>query len=91
MTIALDGDLPAGPWLATVTLHSGRIERTAEATITFPAAGSSGAVEATAPQPSPLSAAPLVALLAAIALMVALSVSTVRRHRGGLARGLRIP
>jgi hypothetical protein len=34
--IELDPELPAGPWDATVTIKSGREERTAEATITFP-------------------------------------------------------
>ena len=36
VTVTLDGDLPAGPWLARVALRSGELERRAEATITFP-------------------------------------------------------
>jgi hypothetical protein len=36
VTIALDKRLPAGPWDARITLHSGRLERSAHATITFP-------------------------------------------------------
>jgi len=36
VTIALDKRIPAGPWGARITLHSGLIERSARATITFP-------------------------------------------------------
>jgi hypothetical protein len=42
--IVLDKQLPAGPWDATVTLHSGLVERSAKATITFPASGTSAPV-----------------------------------------------
>ena len=34
--IVLDKSLPDGPWDATVTIRSGRVERMAEGTITFP-------------------------------------------------------
>ncbi|MDP9220960.1 MAG: peptidase [Actinomycetota bacterium] len=44
VTIALDKRLPAGPWRASVTLHSGLLDRTGQATITFPDTGSSPAV-----------------------------------------------
>jgi hypothetical protein len=83
VTIALDGELPAGPWLATITLHSGRVERTAEATVTFPVSGSSRAVDATSPHRDPLSAAAVVALLAATALLAAL-VALRRRNARAL-------
>ncbi|KJE23875.1 hypothetical protein FF36_01808 [Frankia torreyi] len=36
VSFALDGQMPAGPWTATVTLHSGLVERTATAVIRFP-------------------------------------------------------
>ncbi|MCU1498188.1 MAG: hypothetical protein JWM47_2141 [Acidimicrobiales bacterium] len=49
VTIVLDGQLPAGPWDATVTLHSGLVERSAHATLTFPAAGVAAPVAATPP------------------------------------------
>jgi hypothetical protein len=39
VTIALAKQIPAGPWRATVILHSGSLVRTAQATITFPVAG----------------------------------------------------
>jgi LPXTG-motif cell wall-anchored protein len=43
VTIALDKRLPAGPWDARVTLHSGLLERSARGTITFPNTGTSHA------------------------------------------------
>jgi hypothetical protein len=36
VTIVLDRRLPAGPWKARVTLHSGLVERNRQATISFP-------------------------------------------------------
>jgi hypothetical protein len=44
VTITLDKRLPAGPWKAQITLKSGLLTRTGEATLTFPAAGSAAAV-----------------------------------------------
>jgi hypothetical protein len=37
--IALDTQIPAGPWDARITLRSGLLERSARATITFPVTG----------------------------------------------------
>ena len=39
VTIVLDTRLPAGPWDAHVTLHSGLLERSARARLTFPTPG----------------------------------------------------
>lgn len=39
VTVELDGNLPAGPWAVTIALRSGRVERTAHGTITFPSPG----------------------------------------------------
>ncbi|WP_261569038.1 DUF916 domain-containing protein [Frankia gtarii] len=36
VSFALDGQIPAGPWTATVKLHSGLVEGTATAVIRFP-------------------------------------------------------
>ena len=44
VSIALDKALPAGPWVAEITLRSGLVERTTRATITFPKAGAAAAV-----------------------------------------------
>jgi hypothetical protein len=48
VTIALDKQIPDGPWNARITLHSGLLERSARVTITFPATGTSPAVHTTA-------------------------------------------
>lgn len=40
VAIALDERVPEGPWDATLTLHSGLLERRATASITFPSSGS---------------------------------------------------
>lgn len=41
VTAVLAPEIPLGPWQAAVTVHSGLVERTAEAQITFPEAGES--------------------------------------------------
>ena len=50
VTVVLDKQVPAGPWEAGITLHSGLLERSAQATITFPDAGSSLPVETKTPE-----------------------------------------
>ena len=49
VTVVLDRQVPNGPWDAAVTLSSGLLERTAEATITFPEAGSAAPVSTSSP------------------------------------------
>lgn len=44
VTIVLDKALPAGPWLARIALRSGRLSRSATATITFPDAAGAQAL-----------------------------------------------
>jgi hypothetical protein len=51
VTIALDKDLPAGPWDARITLRSGLLERSARSTVTFPGAGTSPPVDTTSNRP----------------------------------------
>lgn len=51
VTIVLDKALPAGPWDARIILHSGLVERSARATITFPDAGAAPSVNTTSPRP----------------------------------------
>lgn len=41
---ALSKELPAGPWVATITLRSGILSTVAKGTITFPVSGSAAAV-----------------------------------------------
>lgn len=43
--------MPAGPWDAGTTLHSGPLEHTAQATLTFPDAGASPPTDTEAAQP----------------------------------------
>ncbi len=45
VAIALDQQLPAGPWTAAITLRSGLLERSAKARITFPAKGAAAPVK----------------------------------------------
>jgi hypothetical protein len=80
VTIILDKQLPAGPWDATITLHSGLLDRTARASLTFPDTGAAKAAPTTTPRPMwqyLLGAGLLVALLAFTALVLA----TRRRRR----------
>lgn len=81
VTIALDKQLPAGPWDAQITLRSGLLERSARATITFPAAGAAPAVFAAATRPGWLY--PAIAGLVVLLLLVigALLVLLRRRRR----------
>jgi hypothetical protein len=94
VTIALDTQLPAGPWDAQITLRSGLLERSARATITFPAAGAALAVP-TSTRPGwlyPVTAALVLLMLLGIAtLLVVLTrlrrrLQAVRRSPSGRAR-----
>jgi hypothetical protein len=81
VTIALDKQLPAGPWSARITLRSGLLERSAHATVTFPAVGASPAVNADSERPGwlyPAIAGLIVLLLAGLATFV---VRHMRRRR----------
>jgi hypothetical protein len=75
VAIALDGRLPAGPWEATVTLHSGLLEHSARATITFPDTGAAAAVAATPPPASGSGLSPAAQAAAAAAAVTVLGVS----------------
>jgi hypothetical protein len=44
VTVIVSKQLPAGPWTADIALASGLVQRTAEARLTFPAAGTAPAV-----------------------------------------------
>jgi hypothetical protein len=82
-TITLSKQIPAGPWNAQITLTSGIIQRSAEATITFPAAGAAPPVLAfTAPKAShhPKWLYPAVGGGAAL-LIVNVGIFTVRKRR----------
>jgi hypothetical protein len=80
VTVALDEQLPAGPWTAQITLKSGLVERTAEATVTFPDAGAGVAV-GTGPQ-RPGWLYPVLAAGAVIVLLAAAASASALRRRG---------
>jgi hypothetical protein len=80
VTIALDNRLPAGPWHAEITLQSGLLERSARATITFPAIGASPPVDTTSIRPGWLH--PVIAGLGGLLLLgLAGNTLTSRRRR----------
>ena len=95
VTIMLDAQVPAGPWDAEITLHSGLLEHTARATITFPDSGASSATATGTAQPRWLGlaiAGLVILLLGTAALLFVLfrrveSARAVRRDRAvGCAR-----
>ncbi|MBK8468317.1 MAG: hypothetical protein WAR57_06780 [Candidatus Phosphoribacter sp.] len=51
VTIVLDPALPAGPWDAEITMRSGLLEHSAQATITFPVTGQAPPVNTTTSLP----------------------------------------
>lgn len=84
--VSLDPSLPPGPWTAAVTLRSGLLTRTAQASVTFPAAGTA--------QPAPALAGstpwtPIIlsaAVLVAVALLLWFFLSRARATPGRHAR-----
>jgi hypothetical protein len=84
VTIALDQRLPAGPWDAHISLHSGLLDRNARATITFPVTGAAPPVETTSPrsvwQYVAIAGLVLVLLVAAV-LLVTTPRRRLRLHR----------
>jgi len=75
VSIALDKQLPAGPWDAEVTLRSGLVERTTKATITFSKTGTASAVATASGLPAwlyPISFGILALLLVLTTLVVVL-------------------
>jgi hypothetical protein len=85
VTITLDRLIPAGPWKAHLTLNSGRVRRSATATITFPAHGAGRAVKADPGPDVPLLPMALVTL-GLLALLLAVLAVRQRRRRKGTAQ-----
>ena len=82
--ISLDKRLPSGPWDAVITLRSGLLQRSAKATITFPA---SGAAAATKTDTSKGSGAWIYSAIAAIVLLLLLIAAFFIRRRPRNAAG----
>ena len=78
VVIDFDTQLPAGPWDATIHLRSGRVEREAHATITFPAAGDGHAVTIT---PHRRSLGAVIAGALALLILTALVITSWRRRK----------
>lgn len=82
VTIVLDREVPAGPWEAEITLRSGLLERSTNATITFPATGAAPAVATGAAEPArPAWLYPAIAALLALLTAVGLAVLLRRQRR----------
>ena len=82
VTITLNQVLPAGPWLARITLRSGLTQRTAQATITFPASGDSAAVTAVAaPAHHRPDTALIATIVAVVCVLAATAVALLRRRK----------
>ena len=85
VTILLDKELPAGPWDARITLKSGLLERTAEASITFPDTGAAQPAITTSNRPGWLYF--LVATVAFLLGLGLISVFVARKRRRQRVRG----
>lgn len=100
VTVTLDKQLPAGPWNARISLHSGLLEHTTQATVTFPAAGASPPPAAAASSPPTTTAArhtssrlPIIITIAVAVVLLAagagLARARRRRHRAAAAEPAR--
>ena len=87
VSIALDKQLPLGPWDATVTVTSGPLERKAQGKLSFPAVGSAAAVVATSLRPGWIYPAIGGAALLVIALATYALVRRARRSRRSSRQG----
>jgi hypothetical protein len=87
-SVHLDPELPDGPWDATITISSGRVEHTAEARITFPAEPGASAEPVAADSSTEAQRKILVPIAAAAALAVAIAIAVyfLRRRAAVLAR-----
>ncbi|GAA2911694.1 hypothetical protein GCM10010517_78260 [Streptosporangium fragile] len=91
VTALLGRDLPDGPWKFRLTLHSGRIERTATGTLTFPEDPGTRGLPVSLDSPGRLALvlAGLLAVLAAVTgpfVLVARRLRARRRTRAGGSR-----
>jgi hypothetical protein len=94
VTFVLDKQVPAGPWDARITLRSGLLERSAQATVTFPEIGASTPVNTTSMRAGWLypAVAGLVGLLVlgvGLLVVIARRPDVRRRRSSGTHRQLR--
>ncbi|PKW26549.1 hypothetical protein [Phycicoccus duodecadis] len=85
VTVALDRQLPAGPWAATLHVTSGLLTESAQASLTFPAAGRSGPVVPVEQHASLWwwVVLLLIVLLGVLGVLGAIWTMSRRRRRGG--------
>lgn len=81
VVIPIVDELSAGPWDAVITLHSGLVERSAEAELTFPAVGGSPPVATRPVTPGGLSALLGIFVAGVLVLLVAGLVAVLVRLR----------
>lgn len=81
VSIVLDRQVPAGPWEAHIVLRSGLLERSARATITFPAQGAAPSVSISTRPAWPYPAIAGIATFLMLGLAILLIVSRRRRRR----------
>ena len=82
VTIVLDQSLPAGPWDAEITLRSGLLANSAQATITFPVAGQAPPVVTSTSLPGWVYPA-IGCLVLLLCIAVLLAVLAYRRRNSG--------
>ena len=81
LMVALDKLLPAGPWQVTITLHSGLVERTATASLSFPEFGNGPVVPALERRSAAGFPAAMIGAIAVAVLAVSAGSFLVRRRR----------
>lgn len=81
VSFALDAQIPTGPWDARITMRSGLLQRSARATITFPATGAALPVTTTSPRRGWLDVAVAALLLLLLVSVAALLVVLRKRPR----------
>ncbi|MEU0484433.1 hypothetical protein ABZ260_35290 [Streptosporangium sp. NPDC006013] len=89
VTIQLGEDLPDGPWKFSLTLTSGRIDRTQTGTLTFPQKSGTWGLAASTDSPLtlPLALAALVTLIAGASLLIARRFHTRRKSPAAPSHG----
>lgn len=81
VTMAMDEQLPAGPWNALITLKSGMTERSGQASLTFPGSGAGTPVQTRAPGSGLWQLLPIIGGLTVLLLVSAVTVGVRRRRR----------
>ena len=85
LTIALDKLLPAGPWQVTITLHSGLVEHSAHASLSFPEVGVGPMVPVLSLSSGGDTALSVGAVVVGVAVVSATSFHVRRRRRRSVA------